>query len=968
MNASSFHSLLEEAKRTVKKILSTDRSPKDPERVHHKYADKFDLVNTVTNGYLQSLLGALEFSNVRDANLSKMREWVKKGRAVSLRFEESEKCALDRKTSREVVSANKYVKTTTSRFGTSNTTVKRVHTVTEWFWNFEREWTLLAYPGSDPSASDKIVLRARSCKKEIRTNTSTSPRPPATVMTPIEVNVTWIVGQVAPFAIDRSDTEKCRTPRRNGDVEAILRRSSDLGRFCAQVTKALVAPFGALEPESVAVVSRLWQSHGRKLLSVPAALYAFEESAGGGSGVLCFSGKDASAFEAEHVRELDTFVRKSVSQLCVASDAGGGDSRDGGSDMLCGSCNRGMKRDERASHVCDICGAKSTSFRCVSGCDFDVCRKCWNKAPKSKPKAPVWSRTLLSRVEGALYGIIGHVRELTKQYSAGVDAVEEMLRTQIVRAIGKTVTPKDFDEYMNWHYTQIFFESYRPRPFCHSVGGGEDTSPEGAVSIEFRHRDEYVRTSSVSGKGPPLRFALNAASNVTFRGVRHLHTTLFHQFSVGSGPNISLVARAKQFSSFVMLVGTMASKEEFAPVAATVIRNKDDLNIPLFLETIPSPKAFKRAVQSISPEQQAFCKAYRRMQLASSVFCVLIIPVKPQLERVLGLDAGSLSKEIALTEGLVDLFATYQIPTDLLSYDGSHGDKSSEAKLRDVRRNYGRVQSTIAKAKQKELEEARMRALKTLRMSERRDMYEKEKEECAVGALLVRCEDDDVDDEEEEEEEEDCDDFGGSVKSLIREKKDSAGKPTTDTEPSTKKIDEPQKNESTDVSGGDVEPSNPVDVDFTRIPSVLNTKFDELDDDDALCPTKIRLSTEGGWTLKSQDGLLSDPKIKVFGSEDVRNSKNFAFDLLDGLTKSGAVDIADASMHVVLAATHMFDKTLMDSLVQDSINPIEKVEKSQLIMVSTIHARSPRALLVASDVGRVAGLNPKLLSLEEEGV
>ena len=91
--------------------------------------------------------------------------------------------------------------------------------------------------------------------------------------------------------------------------------------------------------------------------------------------------------------------------------------------------------------------------------------------------------------------------------------------------------------------------------------------------------------------------------------------------------------------------------------------------IPLLLETVPSPKEFRDAVESLSPEQQAFCSAYRGMQLASSVFALVIIEVQPQLERVLNLDDGALTKEIALNRELMELFTTYQISADLLSYD-----------------------------------------------------------------------------------------------------------------------------------------------------------------------------------------------------------------------------------------------------------------------------------------------------------
>ena len=58
------------------------------------------------------------------------------------------------------------------------------------------------------------------------------------------------------------------------------------------------------------------------------------------------------------------------------------------------------------------------------------------------------------------------------------------------------------------------------------------------------------------------------------------------------------------------------------------------------------------------------------MQLESSVFGVCVIQLRPQLEALLGLPRGALTKEIRLTQDLLSLFIEYQIPSDLLTFDG----------------------------------------------------------------------------------------------------------------------------------------------------------------------------------------------------------------------------------------------------------------------------------------------------------
>ena len=47
----------------------------------------------------------------------------------------------------------------------------------------------------------------------------------------------------------------------------------------------------------------------------------------------------------------------------------------------------------------------------------------------------------------------------------------------------------------------------------------------------------------------------------------------------------------------------------------------------------------------------------------------------------------------------------------------------------------------------------------------------------------------------------------------------------------------------------------------------------------------------------------------------------------------------------MVAVTHCFEKDVMETVIQDSVNPIEKVEKTMLLMASTIHGVEPAALI-----------------------
>ena len=75
----------------------------------------------------------------------------------------------------------------------------------------------------------------------------------------------------------------------------------------------------------------------------------------------------------------------------------------------------------------------------------------------------------------------------------------------------------------------------------------------------------------------------------------------------------------------------------------------------------------------------------------------------------------------------------------------------------------------------------------------------------------------------------------------------------------------------------------------------------------------------------------------------IADAKSNAFSLLDALTKAGALPVEYASLHVVVAATHTFDESLMDTIVKGNVNPICKVERSSLIMAGIIRTQPSAA-------------------------
>jgi len=136
-------------------------------------------------------------------------------------------------------------------------------------------------------------------------------------------------------------------------------------------------------------------------------------------------------------------------------------------------------------------------------------------------------------------------------------------------------------------------------------------------------------------------------------------------------------------------------------------------------------------------------------------------------------------------------------------------------------------------------------------------------------------------------------------------------------------------------------------INFTEMPKLLDASIEKYDKDSALRSTVIK--TNNTWTRCRQINLLTKPKKSTLGSSDVQSEKNKAFDLLDALSRSGSLPIVYSDLHVVLCVTHRFEKDVMNTIIQDNINPIERPELSTLLLGSTVHGTTTLKELVVGE-------------------
>ena len=153
-------------------------------------------------------------------------------------------------------------------------------------------------------------------------------------------------------------------------------------------------------------------------------------------------------------------------------------------------------------------------------------------------------------------------------------------------------------------------------------------------------------------------------------------------------------------------------------------------------------------------------------------------------------------------------------------------------------------------------------------------------------------------------------------------------------------------------------------VDYTAIVAEMDGRIERLDRGGTLRPTVI--SVGAVWHKSSRPGLLGATRSSTLGEAQQRGEKERAFGLLDALTRGGGLALQETALHVVVAATHHFDKSVMQTVVQDNANPIESVERSALILASVVHRVPVRQLLGDTDWHRISASSPALLAESSE--
>lgn len=976
-----YQKLLQRALNVIQQISGVSKNPKLIEDFDHEYDDKFTTVEFMTNLAIAAVLDTLDKLNgFNDSVLKRAVNAVtEQNRSATLRFVVERKCRFleltkavaieppsttlthkikegkveEKFTRGENNDGDNSSKKSSSRWSTVSNYVKEAK---EYHWMVTIQWKMvLFFSGSDQAA---ITLERRKGAKKIITQMKTNPPFPAQGLANKDVDLTWLFKNINPstlkycFAIDR---EHATTPRRNKQIDQANTMFTKMLSWCVTCRNYFVDVV-RLDLEGNIEEKKDETNYAHQLTKINAD-NVFTPIV-----PLFMQNEDAQSDESNEIQKKTTKLDVQFTKTSPLIPPG--------------DISRFL---EEHYHSLEAERKKLADFY-----------------PSAREKEKI-----VTNLEAMLILFWSHLIDLSIQCIEGWNYVEDVLHKQLTQATGKEIDSNEFNAFMRYRNQQIFMKQYSPKQFCYkirqtkqfpdgvfSIVAGSGSSEESSQPIET-----FVRCiPGGDSLSSPMSITINAFTTVQFVGDQYLHGWIDTHLAKQTQAQHYLNARAQQFSCFLLVLGKVSGLNKFVPKDAIILQNGDELLIPLLLNDLQSAKDCKDASKSLSPEQSRFLRSFRTMQqLKSSVFGFCVIRVKPQLEALLNLPTNSITNEIQLIQDLLQLLVECQIPPNFVSFNGPESTPT-EGKLNVVESHVKARLDGIQGIKDSQLsgkieKKPYMPELNELKSStdlsfsardstsgvnSRLSMMKKMKAKSRSLSVLSSKP-------------------GGALQGEFSPQTSAVLKEDVYVRADGKKVRRVRvkRKQSTVISAPSISsditanyladegaskqnefhllhekdsmgisPTNGKEIaqhptNFSEIPRQL----DQLLQSYGNCNHTLRSVTHATvdqWELKRQENLPT--KLQAFNIEasGVKGETNKALYLLEVLSSSGSLPIVSGELHIIVSVCHSFEKNVMDTIIINNVNPIEKVDFSSLLVASCIHEESiPKMVTNCADVPNI---------------
>lgn len=441
-----FERILEDYSTTVNAILGNEKAQQlsSPEQAPHSYQDKYALAEQLTNCIGAAALNSLIEIGITPPILEQLVIFSRQS-AITLRLDATHNCKFIKEQDRTEDSPHQIQTEVSQSIFAGKVTTKVVTKITEYFYKYSVNYRLSAIVGVGETIAENIVIRSRSSNQEVVTRSKESPFPETeTFKHDLEIHqlLSMLDGSSnINFSINRMH-KQCFTPVRNPDVQKVVVFFHKMYKWLQKLERYFTVTVTAAISRPVAFNVDEVSKAARDIFIPLVPLFRVAPDTGDASAVAVV--KDAAGDST--VAPVSTTT--SSSAVAVEVDQGAGPNLSSEDVSL-------LLQEHQRSLTKQLMSLQKifTSF--------------------DNP-----TNNLFSVAEAQLSVLCMHLQLSIAAYIKLIRFVEDLIRSQLIRALGREVSPIDFQLYMSFHYRKLYRPEYQPVPFSYAVRRSPLHTPE----------------------------------------------------------------------------------------------------------------------------------------------------------------------------------------------------------------------------------------------------------------------------------------------------------------------------------------------------------------------------------------------------------------------------------------------------------------------------------------------------------